>query len=324
MMKAWLNHTGEAIDQWAFEEIETPTPGEGQALIRVKSVALNPVDYKAIKNPAWTYPHVPGVDLTGIVEQTGPNVTGIKVGERVAVHTNLQKNGAFAEYAVVDARALAKIPDAVSFSEAAAILCAGMTAYEAIIQKMNTTGKETILIHAGAGGVGGIGIQLAKRLGLAVATTASTENHDWVKKLGADLAIDYKTENVTKVIRDWTNGRGADLIFNTVGRDEATADLGRLAFSGQLAFIAGGPDQSVVKPFTLSPSIHEVALAAAYASEDDRAIRNLGHMADELLKLVAAKELDPLVTEEIPAADLVKGLQRLSERHVRGKLIATF
>ncbi|WP_449403326.1 alcohol dehydrogenase catalytic domain-containing protein [Exiguobacterium artemiae] len=93
MMKAWLNHTGEAINQWTFEEIETPTPGAGQALIRVKSVALNPVDYKAIKNPAWTYPHVPGVDLTGIVEQTGPNVTGIKVGERIAVHTNLQKTG---------------------------------------------------------------------------------------------------------------------------------------------------------------------------------------------------------------------------------------
>lgn len=322
-MKAWLNHSGTAIDQWTFEEVKTPTPGEGQALIRVKTVALNPVDYKATKNPAWTFPHIPGVDLAGVVEQIGPGAE-VKIGDRVAIHTNLQRDGAFAEYALVDTRALALIPEDVSFAEAAAILCAGMTAYEAIVQKMNTTGKETILIHAGAGGVGGIGIQLAKRLGLKVATTASTENHEWVKRLGADLAIDYKKENVTDVICDWTNGRGADLIFNTVGRDEATADLGRLAFSGQLAFIAGGPDQSVVKPFTLSPSIHEVALAAAYASEDDRAIRNLGHMASELLKLVATKVLDPLVTEQIPAADIVKGLQRLSERHVRGKIIATF
>lgn len=322
-MKAWLNHSGTAIDQWTFEEVKTPTPGEGQALIRVKTVALNPVDYKATNNPAWTFPHISGVDLAGVVEQIGPGAE-VKIGDRVAIHTNLQRDGAFAEYALVDTRALALIPEDISFTEAAALLCAGMTAYEAIVQKMNTTGKETILIHAGAGGVGGIGIQLAKRLGLKVATTASTENHEWVKRLGADLAIDYKKENVTDVIRDWTNGRGADLIFNTVGRDEATADLGRLAFSGQLAFIAGGPDQSVVKPFTLSPSIHEVALAAAYASEDDRAIRNLGHMASELLKLVAAKELDPLVTEEIPATDIVKGLQRLSERHVRGKIIAKF
>jgi len=322
-MKAWLNHSGTAIDQWTFEEVKTPTPGEGQALIRVKTVALNPVDYKATKNPAWTFPHIPGVDLAGVVEQIGPGAE-VKIGDRVAIHTNLQRDGAFAEYVLVDTRALAPIPEDVSFAEAAAILCAGMTAYEAIVQKMNTTGKETILIHAGAGGVGGIGIQLAKRLGLKVATTASTENHEWVKRLGADLAIDYKKENVTEVIRDWTNDRGADLIFNTVGRNEATADLGRLAFSGQLAFIAGGPDQSVVKPFTLSPSIHEVALAAAYASEDDRAIRNLGHMASELLQLIATKELDPLVTEEIPAADIVKELQRLSERHVRGKIIAKF
>jgi len=236
-MKAWLNHSGTAIDQWTFEEVKTPTPGEGQALIRVKTVALNPVDYKATKNPAWTFPHIPGVDLAGVVEQIGPGAE-VKIGDRVAIHTNLQRDGAFAEYVLVDTRALAPIPEDVSFAEAAAILCAGMTAYEAIVQKMNTTGKETILIHAGAGGVGGIGIQLAKRLGLKVATTASTENHEWVKRLGADLAIDYKKENVTEVIRDWTNDRGADLIFNTVGRNEATADLGRLAFSGQLAFIA--------------------------------------------------------------------------------------
>ncbi|HAB33871.1 MAG TPA: zinc-binding alcohol dehydrogenase, partial [Exiguobacterium sp.] len=221
-MKAWLNHSGTAIDQWTFEEVKTPTPGEGQALIRVKTVALNPVDYKATKNPAWTFPHIPGVDLAGVVEQIGPGAE-VKIGDRVAIHTNLQRDGAFAEYVLVDTRALAPIPEDVSFAEAAAILCAGMTAYEAIVQKMNTTGKETILIHAGAGGVGGIGIQLAKRLGLKVATTASTENHEWVKRLGADLAIDYKKENVTEVIRDWTNDRGADLIFNTVGRNEATA-----------------------------------------------------------------------------------------------------
>jgi len=188
-MKAWLNHSGTAIDQWTFEEVKTPTPGEGQALIRVKTVALNPVDYKATNNPAWTFPHIPGVDLAGVVEQIGPGAE-VKIGDRVAIHTNLQRDGAFAEYALVDTRALALIPEDISFTEAAAILCAGMTAYEAIVQKMNTTGKETILIHAGAGGVGGIGIQLAKRLGLKVATTASTENHEWVKRLVADLAID--------------------------------------------------------------------------------------------------------------------------------------
>ncbi|MGX8176175.1 zinc-binding dehydrogenase [Exiguobacterium artemiae] len=323
-MKAWLNETGTTVENWIYTDVDTPTPMTREALIRVQAVALNPVDYKATKNPAWTYPHIPGVDLTGVVEQLGPDVTDVQVGDRVAIHTNLQKNGAFAEYVTVDARALAKIPEAVSFTDAAAILCAGMTAYEAIFQKMNTTDKETILIHAGAGGVGGFGIQLAKRLGLQVATTASADNHDWVKRLGADLAIDYRNEDVTQIIRDWTNGRGVDLILNTVGRQEATDDLDRLAFSGQLAYIAGGPDLSVVTPFTLSPSIHEVALAAAYASENDRAIRNLGLMASELLQLVASKQLDPLVTKVVAGSEIAEYLELLSKRHVRGKIIATF
>lgn len=323
-MKSWLNQDGTSIENWQYTDVEVPQPKAHEALIRVKAVALNPVDYKATNNPAWTFPHIPGVDLAGVVEQVGSDAGDLSVGDRVAIHTNLEKNGAFAEYAAVDARALAIIPEDVSFTGAAAILCAGMTAYEAIHQKMNTTDKETILIHAGAGGVGGFGIQLAKRLGLRVATTASTENHDWVKRLGADLAIDYKQENVTEVIRDWTDGRGVDLILNTVGRAEATDDLGRLAFSGQLAYIAGGPDLSIVKPFTLSPSIHEVALAAAYASQNDRAIRNLGHMASALLDLVQQNKLDPLVTDIIPADQLVEGLKRLAERHVRGKIIATF
>ncbi|WP_215115432.1 zinc-binding dehydrogenase [Exiguobacterium sp. s80] len=323
-MKAWLNQEGTSIENWQYRDVEMPQLKAHEALIRVKAVALNPVDYKATNNPDWTFPHIPGVDLAGVVEQVGSETVGLSIGDRVAIHTNLQKNGAFAEYAAVDARALALIPEDVSFTDAAAILCAGMTAYEAIHQKMNTTDKETILIHAGAGGVGGFGIQLAKRLGLRVATTASTENHDWVRQLGADLAIDYKLENITDVIRDWTDGRGVDLILNTVGRAEATDDLGRLAFSGQLAYIAGGPDLSIVKPFTLSPSIHEVALAAAYASQNDRAIRNLGHMASTLLLLVQQNELDPLVTDIIPADQLVEGLKRLAERHVRGKIIATF
>jgi len=324
-MKAWYIDSPGPIESGQFGELERPSAKAGELLVRVHAVALNPVDYKvtANGNPAWHYPHVPGVDLAGTVEQAAPD-TGFQIGDRVAVHTDLARDGAFAEYAVVDARAAGRMPDAVSFEEAASILCAGMTAYQAVIQELNTTDKETILIHAGAGGVGGFAIQLAKRLGLRVATTASAANHDYVKQLGADLAIDYSKEDVTGRVREWTDGRGVDLILNTVGRDEATADLGRLAFSGQLAFIAGGPDTSVVKPFTLAPSIHEVALGAAHASKDETAIRNLARMAERLMELVADDELDPLIAEVLPAERLAEGLKQVQGRHVRGKLIVTF
>lgn len=141
-----------------------------------------------------------------------------------------------------------------------------------------------------------------------------------------EINVDVTVEGESALLR-------ADRALNDV--EQSAQDAGKAIDTTQRGFATIGQEASqagrsftnfgtVVKPFTLSPSIHEVALAAAYASEDDRAIRNLGYMASELLKFVAAKELDPLVTEEIPAADIVKGLQRLSERHVRGKIIATF
>lgn len=322
-MKAWLLKEAGSLDNMEWGEIADPKEGKGELLVRVKAVALNPVDYKVVTNgnPAWSYPHIVGVDLAGEVVSVGEGVTDFSAGDRVAVHTNLGKKGAFAELAVVDARAVGRIPDEVSFEDAAAILCAGMTAYEAVVQKLNATHKKNILIHAGAGGVGGFAIQLAKMQGLKVFTTASKSNHDWVKNLGADVAIDYKEENVTDRIMEETNGRGADLILNTVGRDVATEDLERLAFSGHLAYIAGGPDLSGVKPFSLSPSIHEVALGAAHASGEDRAVSNLGFMAEELMGMVKDGRLESLVTKVLPREELVEGLKELQGRHVRGKII---
>ncbi|WP_010197667.1 zinc-binding dehydrogenase [Bacillus sp. m3-13] len=322
-MKAWLLKEAGSLDHMEWGEIADPKEGNGELLVRVTAVALNPVDYKVATNgnPAWSYPHIVGVDLAGEVVSVGEGVSGFKAGDRVAVHTNLAKKGAFAELAVVDARAAGRIPDEVSFEDAASILCAGMTAYEAVVQKLNTTHKKNILIHAGAGGVGGFAIQLAKMQGLKVFTTASKSNHDWVKNLGADVAIDYKEESVTDRIMEETNGRGADLILNTVGREVATEDLERLAFSGHLAYIAGAPDLSGVKPFSLSPSIHEVALGAAHASGEDRAVSNLAFMAEELMGKVKDGRLESLVSEVIPREELVEGLKKLQGRHVRGKII---
>ncbi|QFT91043.1 Zinc-type alcohol dehydrogenase-like protein [Bacillus sp. THAF10] len=322
-MNAWLLTKAGSLDNLVWGEIDTPMPEAGELLVKVKAVALNPVDYKvAINgNPAWSYPHIVGVDLAGEVVEIGQDVVDFKAGDRVAVHTNLSQKGAFAEFAAVDARATALIPDGVSLEDAAAILCAGMTAYEAVVQKLNTTHKQNILIHAGAGGVGGFAIQLAKLQGLHVFTTASSENHEWVKNLGADVAIDYHKEDVTERILAETNGRGADLILNTVGREVATEDVNRLAFSGHLAYIAGAPDLSNVKPFSLSPSIHEVALGAAHASKDERAIRNLAFMAEKLMELVQENKLNTLISNVIERESLVEGLKALQGRHVRGKII---
>ncbi|MFC3418656.1 zinc-binding dehydrogenase [Salinicoccus hispanicus] len=322
-MKAWQLKDSGSIDNLEWKDVDDLHASSGELLVKVFSTALNPVDYQLIESghPKWNYPHIPGVDLSGEVLEVGEGVEGFEVGERVAIHTDMSKPGAFAEQAVVNASAAAKIPDGVSFDEAAAILCAGMTAYQAVIQKLNAAEKETILVHGGSGGVGGFAVQLAKKLGHTVFTTASKESHDRVKALGADLAIDYKDEDVTNRIMEETEDAGVDLIFNTVSSEEATADLDRLAFSGQLAYIAGAPDTSDVKPFTLSPSIHEVALGAAHASGSRKAVDNLAHMANELMARLSEDDLDPVIDKVLSREALPEGLKMLKQNETDGKVI---
>jgi len=322
-MKAWLVKKAGRIDNLLFENIRDPQPGPGQILVRVISTALNPVDFQNIESghPEWTYPQVPGVDLAGEVVDVGKDVKEFNVGDAVACHTDLRENGGFAELAAVTADGAAKVPENVSYDQAAAILCAGMTAYQAVLQKLNPNQKQSILIHAGSGGVGGFAIQLAKEAGLQVLTTASSHNHEWVKSLGADLAIDYKQENVTKRILEETNSEGVDLVLNSIGADEATEDLNRLSFTGQLAFLSGGPDLSGIKPFTLAPSIHEIALGAAHSSGTQKSLKNLAFMAEELMERVHNKTLDPIINKVLPRTKLVDGLEELKEGHVRGKII---
>jgi len=322
-MKAWQVKNPGRIDNLVFENREETYAKEGHIVVKVHSAALNPVDFQIIENghPNWSYPHIPGVDLAGEVIEVGPNTEGFETGDRVACHTDLSMDGAFSEKVVVKTEATAKIPEAVSYDQAAAILCAGMTAYQTIIQKLNTVQKQTILIHAGAGGVGGYAIKLAKELGLKVFTTASPHNHDWVKSLGADITIDYNSENVTERIMEETEDEGVDLIVNTISSDEATEDLKRLSFSGQLAYIAGKPDLSGVKGFTLSPSIHEISLGAAHSRDTKRPIKNLAFMAEKLMERIQNNSLDPMVKKIIPRTELPKALKELKDGHVRGKII---
>ncbi len=323
-MKAWLLEQP-GLEHLHLGELDRPTPKTGELLIRVEAVALN---RSIIKSGPMAIRMVVSARPRGRPRRRSrrSRVEYRQYHYRVTCRGayDLAKHGGFAEYAVVDARACAVVPEQVSDEAAAAILCAGMTAYEAIMQKLNTRDKETILIHAGAGGVGGYAIQLAKRLGLRVFTTASPENTEWVQALGADVVIDYNKEDVTARVRQETDGRGVDLILNTVGRDVATADLDRLAFSGQLAYIAGPPDTTNVKGFSLAPSIHEVALGAAHASADERAIRNLAVMAEALMQLLVDGELTDLVTEVLAFDQLKEGLEKLQTRKVRGKLIVAY
>ncbi|NGY85799.1 zinc-binding dehydrogenase [Bacillus megaterium] len=323
-MKALLLQDKNKWTEMKVEEIEKPLPNKGEVVVEVHAVGLNPVDYKTATNgnPHWTYPHILGLDVAGTIDEVGEGVVDWKKGDRVVYHGDFMKKGGYAEYAVTTAHSISRIPDAVTFEEAAALPTAGYTAYEALFRKLPMNHIQTILIHGGAGGVGGFGVRLAKNAGKTVFSTASAHNHEYVKSLGADYVIDYREENVVEKVLELTNGRGVDAVLDTVSAKNATDSLDMIAYRGHLAHIAGAPDYTKVKPFTKVISYHEVALNVAHHIDDMMAQADLAKMGDELLALVAEKKVAPMIERIILLKEVPSALEELSKRHVKGKIIA--
>lgn len=288
------------------------------------AVGLNPVDYKiaATGHPAWTYPFIPGLDVAGVVDLVAENVTEFKPGQRVVYHGDLSKPGGFAQYAVTTARAVSVIPEQLSFTNAAALPCAGYTAFQAIHHKLKVESGKSILIHGGAGGVGGFALQLSRLAKLKVFTTCSKRNFEYVMRLGADQGIDYNKEDVAAQVKLATGGRGPDYILDTAGPESATASLAMLPFGGALVCCAGFPDFSKISPFKSALSIHEVALGGAHLSGDHQAQQELAHIGTRMMELAVSGYLNCLVEEIISLEEIPAGLKKLAQRHARGKIVA--
>ncbi|WP_280254885.1 zinc-binding dehydrogenase [Nocardia wallacei] len=313
-------------DTLRLAEVPVPEPGPGQVRVRVEACGLNPVDYQvaAAGHLDWTWPHVLGLDVAGTVDAVGEDVTAVHPGQRVAYHGDLRRPGGLAEYALADVLTVALIPDSVDSASAAALPCAGMAAYQAVFRRLQVAGGDTVLVTGGAGGVGGFAVQLASWAGARVITTASAHNADHVRYLGATDVIDYRTEDVPARVRELTDGRGVDRVVDTISPASATAHLALLVHGGGLAAVAGRPDLAAVPPFTLAPSVHEIALGAAHGYGDHRARADLAIMLGDLLALVAEEDLDPMVTRTVTLDEVPAALTELATRHTRGKLVQTF
>ncbi|HEY9677993.1 MAG TPA: zinc-binding dehydrogenase [Drouetiella sp.] len=305
-------------------DVEQPKPGPGEVRIKVYAVGLNPIDYKLAASgfPGWDYPQILGLDVAGVIDAVGKGVDEWEVGDSVYYHGDHSKQGAFSQYAIVTTRTLAWLPDGLSFTDAAALPCAGFTAYQALHKKLNVQKGKTILILGGAGGVGGFAIQLAKLAGLKIITTCSKHNTNFVKNLGATEIIDYQNENVKQAVMEITQERGVDYILDTVSSDSATSALEMLAFNGSIACVAGLPDLSKLAPFEKAFSLHEVFIGGAYTCGDDSALDELAKIGMDFGNLAAKGSVKPMVEEVVNLEDIPDALVRLSMRHVRGKIVA--
>ena len=222
-------------------EIDEPNIGQPTELkVRLKAAGINPIDTKVRKNGLFyqnALPAVLGCDGAGIVTEVGSQVKDFKPGDEVwFCHGGLgREQGNYAEYTVIDSRWVASKPESLSFSEAAALPLVLITAWGALFDRGGLEAGQTVLIHAGAGGVGHVAIQLAKLKGARVLTTVSSKaKADFVGMLGADAAVNYREEDALERVLVLTDRQGADLVFDTVGSEvfknsiEATAHFGAL------------------------------------------------------------------------------------------------
>ncbi|MEN2401466.1 zinc-dependent alcohol dehydrogenase family protein [Flavobacterium sp. MC2016-06] len=205
-----------------IKNIDKPIPAEGEVLVRIKASGINMLDTKIKAGNAAhaqvTLPAILGIDMAGIVESVGKNVTAFAPGDEVYGMTGGVGGvqGSLAEYAVVDSELLAIKPTALSFKEAAAIPLAFITAWEGLVDRAKIAAGMTVLIHGGTGSVGHIAIQLAKSFGAKIYATGSAENLDEIMAYGA-TAIDYNAISMEEYVNEYTDGKGFDVIFDTVG-----------------------------------------------------------------------------------------------------------
>ncbi len=322
-MRALLLEQPGTVQTLKLGEVAEPDPGNGEIRVRVAAIGLNPVDYKLAGrgNPAWSYPHILGLDVAGTVDALGADVDQWQIGDRVYYHGNLARAGGYAEAAVTTAHTAAAIPRDVDFVTTAAIPCAGLTAYQGLVRRLNVRQGHCVWIQGGAGGVGGFGIQICRALGATIITTASPANHDHVRQLGADHVIDYQNEDVVTRILEITEGRGVDSVQAAVDTETADQGVEVLAFAGAISCIAGLPTLTE-ETFARSISLHKISLGAAHMSNNRAAQLDLAQMAEEMINLVAAGKIDPMVEQHISLDQVPAGLAQLETRHVRGKIVA--
>lgn len=304
-------------------EVAVPTPGPDEILVKVGAASLNPVDWKLCAGiaPWWDKPMIVGLDAAGTVAATGADVRVIKQGDRVMWHGNLNRDGVFADYAVTPARVVSRIPDTVDFSAAAALPCAGLTAYQALVRKMRLQPGETLIVQGASGGVGGFALQIARNIGVHTIALARPDHWDHAKSLGADHCVDYRSEDLKEKVASLTDGLGADAMLEVVNSGDARTSLDLLRYNGQLATIDPLPDLTNVPPYTYAASLHEVALGGAYGAGDLRTQADFAAMGDQLLSWLAEGKLDPMISRRIKMAHVPEALKDLRNRSFVGKAV---
>ena len=288
------------------KEISIPAPGPGELLVRVHAAAVNPVDTSIRAGRAGglsgaSLPYVPGFDVSGTVTAIGSDVVNFKVDDEVFAMVDLRRGGAYAEYAIVLENEAALKPTRVNHAEAAAIPLVALTAWQALFEVAKLQKGQTILIHAGAGGVGSIAVQLAKWRGAHIIATASDYNHNFLRELGVDVPVDYRTQNFEDFASD------VDVVLDPIGGDTQVRSLQILKEGGILVSIVGLTSEG------RNPSRNVRATSIL--------VRPNSVQLSEIGGLIQNGIINPIVSYRFPLEQAPLAHEQSQTRRTRGKIV---
>jgi 2-desacetyl-2-hydroxyethyl bacteriochlorophyllide A dehydrogenase len=316
----------------SVEAVELPEPelGDRDVLVQIHAAGVNPLDLK-IRNGelkpllASKLPLVLGNDLAGVVVKAGTNVGRYKPGDEVYAKPDKDRIGAFAELIAISENDVAKKPHRLDMEQAASIPLVGLTAWQALIEKAKLRAGQKVLIHAGSGGLGTIAIQLAKHLGATVATTTSTVNVEWVKRLGADVVIDYRSNDFETVLHDY------DVVIDTQGGQTLEKSLRVLKPGGKVISVAGPPDPDFAKDFGanwfLIQAMRVISLRIRRKAKRRGVtysflfMKASGVQLRELGSLIDSGAIRPVVDRVFPFQSTTEALAYVEKGRAKGKVV---
>ncbi len=303
MMKAVVAHEYGAPEVLKFEEVPRPEPRKDEALVHVIASGVNPADPLTLSGKyagEWgtQLPLIPGYDIAGVVEKVGAKITNLKAGDAVYGYPTF--GGGWAEFVTVKEWEVASKPKSLSFAEAAAVPMCGLTAWQALVDTAQLQGGQTILIHGGSGGVGSFAVQIAKARGARVIATASTANQDLLKKLGADVAIDYAKTKFEDVAKD------VDAVLDPVGKETLARSYGVVKKDGIVMSLVARPDPEEIK----KRGIRGAAISVHPDAED---LAEIAHLID-------TGKIKPVVTQILPLSEAIAAQRQAATHHTRGKV----
>lgn len=311
-------------------DMPLPEPREDDVLIQIHAAGVNPIDSKIRDGEfklilPYRLPLILGNDLAGVVVRVGSRVRRFKPGDEVYARPHKDRIGTFAEFIAVKEDGVALKPTALTMEEAASIPLVGLTAWQALIEKGQLKRGQKVLIHAGSGGVGTFAIQLAKHVGATVATTTSERNIELVKRLGADIVIDYKKDDFSAILKDY------DVVLDTQGGNALEKSLRVLKPGGKLIGIAGPPDRDFAKEMGFSWFLktvmrflsyrirkaakrHEVSYSFVFMRPD-------GGQLSQIAALIDAGAIKPVIDRVFPFESTKEALAYVETGRVKGKVV---